>query len=55
LSFPPPLEGYTLESWSQNFSTYVSEVKDALDAQAPESFFPTLSQSDLLVQSITVR
>jgi hypothetical protein len=33
----------------------VSDVKDALEAQAPESFSPTISILDGLVTSITVR
>jgi hypothetical protein len=47
-------EGYTLETWLQNYSSYISDVKDALDAQAPSSFFPTLDSLDSLVRSITV-
>jgi hypothetical protein len=47
-------EGYTMESWFQNYRSYVSDVKDALEAQAPGSFFPTVSILDGLVESITV-
>jgi len=53
--FPPPPEGYTDESWFQNYSSYVSDVKDTLEAQAPGSFSPTISILDSLVESITVR
>jgi len=52
---PWPPEGYTDESWSKNYDSYVSEVKDALDAQAPGSFSPTLNILDNLVYSISVR
>lgn len=48
-------EGYTNENWFQNYSSYVSDVKDALDAQAPGSFSPTIDSLDSLVRSITVR
>ena len=48
-------EGYTIESWSQNYSSYVSDVKDALEAQAPDSFFPTINSLDSLIRSITVK
>jgi hypothetical protein len=53
-SFPPPPEGYTEETWSQNYDSYVREVKDALDAQGPGSFSPTLNILDNLVSSISV-
>ncbi len=53
--FPPPPEGYTDESWFQNYDSYVSDMKDALDAQPPGSFFPTINSLDSLVRSITVR
>lgn len=52
--FPPPPEGYTDESWFQSYSSYVSDVKDALEAQAPDSFYPTISSLDNLVSSINV-
>ena len=55
VDFPPPPEGYTVESWFQNYSSYASEVKDALDAQAPGSFSPTINILDSLVNSITIR
>ena len=48
-------EGYTIDSWLQNYSPYVSDVKDALEAQAPDSFFPTISSLDNLVRSLTVK
>lgn len=48
-------EGYTIESWFQNYSSYVGDVKGALEAQAPGSFFPTINSLDYLVRSITVR
>ncbi len=48
-------EGYTIESWFQDYSSYVSDVKDALEAQLPGSFFPTMNSLDSLVKSITVR
>lgn len=53
--FPWPPEGYTEESWSQNYDSYVSQVKDALEAQAPDSFFPTINNLDSLVKGITVK
>ena len=54
VDFPPPPEGYTDESWFQNYDSYVNDVKDALEAQAPGSFSPTISILDSLVASITV-
>lgn len=54
-SFPPPPEGYTEETWSQNYDSYVSQVKDELEAQEPDSFFPTITILDSLVNSISVR
>jgi len=55
VDFPPPPEGYSIESWFQNYSSYVSGVKDALEEQAPGSFSPTISLLDRLVMSIRVR
>jgi hypothetical protein len=55
VDFPPPPEGNTIESWFQNYSSYVSDVKDALEAQTPGSFSPTINILDSLVESITVR
>jgi hypothetical protein len=52
--FPPP-DGYTIESWFQNYNSYVSDVKDALEAQAPGSFSPTINILDSLVKSISIR
>jgi hypothetical protein len=52
VAFPPPPEGYTHESWFQNYSSYVSDVKDALNGQAPDSFSPALRILDSLVSSI---
>lgn len=51
---PWPPEGYTGESWSQNYESYVNQVKDGLDMQLPDSFFPTINILDNLVRSITV-
>ena len=47
-------EGYTQESLILNYSSYVSDVKYALEAQAPGSFSPTIEILDSLVNSITV-
>jgi hypothetical protein len=47
-------EGYSFETWFQTYGAYVSDVKDVLEAQAPDSFFPTVSILDSLVESITV-
>jgi hypothetical protein len=47
-------EGDTIESWFQNYSSYVSDLKDALEAQAPDSFFPTINSLDNLVRSLSV-
>ena len=55
VDFPPPPEGFADEGWFQNYSSYVSDVKDALEAQAPGSFFPTINSLDNLVRSINVR
>jgi hypothetical protein len=48
-------EGYTEESLILNYNSYVSDVKDALEAQAPGSFSPTTDSLDSLVKSITIR
>jgi hypothetical protein len=52
--FPPPPDGFTDESWFQNYDTYIGDMKDALDAQPPESFFPTLFLLDGLVRNLTI-
>jgi hypothetical protein len=46
---------YTDESWFQNYDSYVNDVKEALAAQTPGSFFPTINNLDSLIRSITVR
>ena len=48
-------DGYAIESWFQTYSFYVSDVKTALEAQSPGSFFPTIRILDSLVESITIR
>jgi hypothetical protein len=55
VDFPPPPDDYTIESWFQNYKSYVSDVKDALEAQAPGSFSPTINILDSLVKSISIR
>jgi hypothetical protein len=47
-------EGYTQESLILNYSSYMRDVKDALEAQAPGSFFPTIDRLDNLIKRITV-
>ena len=47
--------GYTQESLLLNYDAYASEVKDALAAQTPGSFFPAIDSLDSLVKSITIR
>jgi hypothetical protein len=47
-------EGYTEENLIQNYDSYASGVKEALEAQAPGSFSPTINMLDSLVESITV-
>jgi hypothetical protein len=47
-------EGYTQENLLLNYSSYVSDVKGALEAQDPDSFFPTINSLDTVVGSITV-
>ena len=47
-------EGYTQDSLIQNYSSYVSEVKVALEAQPPGSFSPTIDILDNLVKSIRI-
>jgi hypothetical protein len=47
--------GYTQESLNLDYNSYVSGVKDALAAQAPASFDPSIDILDSLVQSITIR
>jgi len=46
--------GYSSESWFQDYGSYVSGVKDALEAQGPGSFFPAIRILDGLVESITL-
>jgi len=53
-AYPMPPAGYTDEEWSQNFPTYVREVKAALNAQDPASFFPTIDTLDSLIESISI-
>jgi hypothetical protein len=48
-------DGYTQESLIQNYKSYVNYVKEALEAQLPGSFSPTIDSLDSLVKSITVR
>jgi hypothetical protein len=48
-------EGYTEESLIQNYDSYVSDVKEALEAQALGLFYPPINVLDSLVESITVR
>jgi hypothetical protein len=54
VSFPPPPDGKTIEAWFQNYSSYISEMRDELEGQSPESFSPTINILDRLVESITV-
>lgn len=51
---PWPPEGYTAESWDENYDAYIEGVKKALDAQAPGSFSPTIDILDDLAQSLRV-
>lgn len=48
-------EGYTQESLLLNYDPYLEDVKEALEAQAPGSFYPTIKSLDSLVSSITIR
>lgn len=54
VDFPPPPDGGSLESWFENYRVYVSGVQAALEAQAPDSFSPTLTSLDNLVSSLTI-
>ena len=54
VDFPPPPEDFTFEEWFQNYGSYVRDVKEELEAQAPDSFFPTLGILDGLIESITI-
>lgn len=45
----------TDENWLQNYDSYVIDMKEALAAQTPGSFFPTINSLDSLVESIAVR
>lgn len=47
-------EGYTQESLMLNYSSYVQDVKEALEAQAPDSFYPAIDSLDNLVKNITI-
>ena len=55
VDLPQPPEGYTDESWFQNYDSYVNDVNATLEAQAPGSFFPTINSLDSLARSINVR
>lgn len=46
-------EGYTRESLIQNYGAYASNVRDALERQAPDSFLPTIDMLDDLVKGLT--
>ena len=48
-------EGYTRESLILSYQSYVREVKEALEAQAPSSFSPSIDSLDSLVKSILIR
>jgi hypothetical protein len=47
-------EGYTEESLLLNYNSYVNDVIGALEAQDPDSFFPTINSLDTFEGSITV-
>jgi hypothetical protein len=46
--------GVDFETWSNNFNSYIADIKTQLNAQAPASFSPSLVLFDALVSSITV-
>lgn len=48
-------EGYTFESLLQDYDAYVADVVNALELQAPDSFFPPIDSLDNLVKSIIIR
>jgi hypothetical protein len=39
----------------ENCGSYAGDMKDTLDARAPESFSPAVSMLDRLVESIAIR
>lgn len=47
-------EGYTDENLIENYTDYVREIKNTLNALSPDSFSPTLDLLDSLVKSMTV-
>lgn len=48
-------EGYTFETLLQNYDVYVADVENALEMQAPDSFFPSINSLDNLVISILIQ
>jgi hypothetical protein len=47
--------GETWDQFSANFSTYIVDIQNQLNAQAPGAYSPTLTALDALVASITVQ
>lgn len=48
-----PPEGYTAERWAQNYDAYVNRIRETLDTQNLDSFFPAITELDSLIVSIT--
>jgi hypothetical protein len=47
-------EGYTFETWFQNFDAYVKNMVSTLEPLKPDSFYPTITMLDNLVSSIAI-
>lgn len=50
-----PPGGVSWEEFSNNYEPYVIDMVNQLNAQAPDSFLPTLAALDALVGSITIQ
>lgn len=47
-------EGYTEENLAQNYEAYISSVKNALEVQPMDSFYPAIDLLDNLITSLIV-
>jgi hypothetical protein len=50
-----PPGGQSWEDFSSTYETYITKMATQLNAQAPDSFTPTLSMLDALIASITIQ
>ena len=50
-----PPNGQSQEEFGKNFTAYITDVTNQLNAQAPENYSPTISTLDALVASIRIQ